>query len=256
MAQFESLNPTTELEAVNIMLGWINLGEITQSELDSPSLPNVKMAVRLMKENIRAVLAKGWRFNTEFGYELAPTSGSPVTVTLSDGDTVDLNVFTKPDELLEWDMTPTWGQLREDIDLVLRPPRNSDIATEAGNKLVFYDREQNRGGLDSSVEAFSHLYINPIWRWDFEDTPQSFRSYVTIRAGRQLIKQAVGDVEGIQVSRKDELEALTLLRQRHGDVDENANFFESGEMMAKLGHRHRRIRRTQRISRRDNPGLS
>lgn len=61
--------PTTELEAVNVMLGVI--GESPVSTITSTGLTDVSVAVEVLTETSRAVQSRGWDFNSEENYELA-----------------------------------------------------------------------------------------------------------------------------------------------------------------------------------------
>lgn len=63
--------PTTELDAVNTMLGTI--GESPVSSLVGTGLTDVSIAQNILTETSRQVQSRGWDFNSEENYELALT---------------------------------------------------------------------------------------------------------------------------------------------------------------------------------------
>jgi hypothetical protein len=64
---------TTELEAVNIMLGTI--GEQPVNSLDISTISEASIASSMLYEVSREVQAMGWSFNEEFTYPLALSEG-------------------------------------------------------------------------------------------------------------------------------------------------------------------------------------
>lgn len=95
--------PTTELDAVNIMLGVI--GESPVSTITSTGLSDVSAAVEVLTETSRAVQSRGWDFNTEENYELALTADGylkPPTNTLRiDANSSSKNVVQRGDKLYD-----------------------------------------------------------------------------------------------------------------------------------------------------------
>ena len=73
-----STTPTTELEAVNIMLA--SIGESPVSSLDDAQLVDVSIAKSILDETSRALQSQGLHCNTEHEYPIVPvkidTSGS------------------------------------------------------------------------------------------------------------------------------------------------------------------------------------
>jgi len=62
--------PTTELEAVNIMLATI--GEDPVSTLVDAALPDANLAKNVLRETSRFVQSRGWHFNVDREFELQP----------------------------------------------------------------------------------------------------------------------------------------------------------------------------------------
>jgi hypothetical protein len=92
------------------MLAAIGEAAIVQSELDSPSRSDVVTAVATLKEVMRETLSMGWKFNVQWGYEIAPTHDSPYTHTDRAADTNDLNMFAAPDGMLAFKLSKTTNQ--------------------------------------------------------------------------------------------------------------------------------------------------
>ena len=103
MASISNLGVTSELDAVNTMLAVI--GESPVDSITEATQANVDMAVATLRETAREVLTMGWRFNTEFGYQIAPESATYRWVDRN-GIATDLNIFLPPSDLLRFEMTP------------------------------------------------------------------------------------------------------------------------------------------------------
>src|ERR1043166_1428635 len=117
MSSIINLVPTTELEAINSMLSAI--GEQPIAAVDTATQADVQMAVNILRDVTREVQSIGWRFNTEFGYEVAPFATLSWVDTA--GITTLLNVFKPAANLIKFDLTATSAQGQ--LALVLRPSR-------------------------------------------------------------------------------------------------------------------------------------
>lgn len=224
MPQIGPLSPTSELAAVNRLLSAV--GEAPISDLINSTRVDVALAAELLTQASIEAQAIGWKFNQEFGMEIAP-SGT-ISWVDSDGTTTQLNVFGPPADLLRFSISETTGQ--GDLDLVIRPPRKF-----SGLPQVFYDRTKNRDGLDP--ESFSVLYIDPIWMFPWATLPETARRYITVRAARQFIEQRVGARELSGYGDKDEAFALRGLYEDQGDEDE-FNMFDAADVgRVRLGRR-------------------
>lgn len=100
---YELITPTTELEAVNVMLGVI--GESPVSTIENTGLTEVSSARQILKETLRQLQAFEWDFNTEENYELALTVDGylkPPSNTLRvDACDVSKNVVMRGDKLYD-----------------------------------------------------------------------------------------------------------------------------------------------------------
>lgn len=209
MPSINNLSATTETEALNIMLSTI--GEQPVADIDTATAADVVMAKNILRQTAKDVLAEGWRFNTEFGYELAPTATQPWTG--SDGTSATLNVFEVPGNLITFKVTPCAEQSgSRAVDVVPRPGRTYD-----STKIIFYDRAKNRDGLDSAQHPA--LYIDPVWYFDFAQLPQTIRNLITVIASRRLAEDATNSEQLVGFTQQDELDARRQAKRDQGDQD-------------------------------------
>lgn len=168
----DTLLPSTELEAVNDMLGAISEDAVSSIEEDQP---DAQLALRLLRQENKSVQAEGWYWNTSDSLKLLPNS---------DGE------FVLPAGTMRVDTTGT----SSNVDV---SPRQSRL----------YDRANATFKI-----AATELYVEITVLLPFEDTPQVARDYVRIRAGRKFIQRTMGGTavrEGYEV--KDEAQARATL---------------------------------------------
>jgi hypothetical protein len=221
--------PASELEAVNAMLSAV--GEAPVASLTGTLPTNVTLARNLLTRTSREVQGKGWRFNTEFGYEIAPAG----TVDWEDtsGVTTELNVFKAPTGLATFTVTKhPWQQGLMYVDTEIRPSRLYVEGTPEAPVMIFYDRASNRDGW--SVRPF--LYIDPVWLFDWDALPSSARDYITIKAIRRFQQTVAGapDLAGLTIL--DERDALAALQRDQGMRDDY-NIFKNGSVSRIMGRR-------------------
>lgn len=207
MASINNLVATTETEALNAMLSAIGLAPV--ADIDAAISGDAVTAKNILKKTAREILTEGWRFNTEFGYELP----APVTQVWigSDGVTTTLNVWENPTNLARFSVTQNSTQ--QGLDLVVRKGRKYDPT-----KQVFYDRQLNRDGLDST--KYTTLYIDPIWFMDFASTPETIRQLITIIAARRFAQDNLGSETVVGFTQRDEFIAGRLAKRDQGQEDD------------------------------------
>lgn len=227
MASINNIVPTTELEAVNAMLAAI--GEAPIADVDNATQADVEIAVNTLRNVTREVLSMGWRFNTEFGYQVEPEAAT-LEWTDNDGEVTDLNIFRPPTNLAKFTLTGTAEQAA--LDVIVRPSRVYEVASES--VLVFYDRNLNRDGFDS--DTFEYLYINPVWFFDFEQMPEVARRYAYVQAARLFIQEQVGSDKLAAFKGLDEAKALRNLIAQEGE-DEDFNMMNNMSVRRHFGGR-------------------
>lgn len=231
MSVISMIRPTTELEAINIMLGSIGESPLPSdadlSDLADADL-NVEAAVGILRETTREVLTAGWRFNTLTGFELEPVD----TYDWSDtsGATTTLNIFKLPDDILAWVSTKCPEMLG--VDLI---ERRALKYTEGGEKpKVLFDRIRNRDGVDAS--RYPVIYLDSVFSCDFEDMPEPARRYSTIVASRRLAQRVPVNQLQVMFSEGDEMAALRVLKRTEG-ITKPLNIFKTVDAYELAGRR-------------------
>lgn len=212
MPALSPLAETSELAAVNRLLSAI--GEAPISDLTTSTREDVALAVNLLKEASVEVQSLGWRFNTEFGYELSPSDTMEWTGT--DGSSATLNIFRPPTGLLQFRLTASPAQA--ELDVILRRSRSYQTGEPLANVLVFYDRKRNRDGF--AADSFAHLYIDPVWLVEWAYLPEVARRYIVTRAARQLLQQILGAADVVGYGAEDEAKALYALQLQEGEEED------------------------------------
>ncbi len=238
------LAPTTELEAINGMLAAIGESPVLQAEIETPSLADVTMAVNILTDTTREVLSMGWRFNTEFGFEVQ-AEVSTYAWTGSDGDTATLLIFLQPSDLVAFELTPIGKQAP--LEVGIRPARDESL-TE-GSDRVFYDKNRNRDGFESAVLQDDALFVDAVFLLDFEDAPESFRRYCMVKATRRFQAGIMGSDKLDRFVERDEFLALRNLKRDQGR-QERFNIFRG---MSSVRGQYRRPGSVGRFSDSNSP---
>lgn len=170
-----ALTLTSELDAVNIMLGTI--GESPISSLDaSTGVADAVIARQVLSEVAVQVQEEGWHFNVEENFVLTPSTDTG-------------NVFL-PANCLEADTTGD--------------DRLMDVAMR-GRRL--YDRTNHTFVFTKSIKA------NLVLMLEFDDLPQAARHYITVRAARVFQQRVVGSELLGTFSERDEVRARAALKR-------------------------------------------
>lgn len=166
--------PTTELEAVNVMLGVI--GEAPVSSLDTSGFSEVAVAVQILHESSREIQSEEWDCNAEYDYTLPLDTDGFITV---------------PSNVLRIDLIPDFAY---SYNPVIR-----------GNRL--YDK------LNHTYVFDKELRFDVIWFLPFTDLPEPLRRYITISAARKFQKRFYSSEAIDSFTAEDEMKARTLALQ-------------------------------------------
>ena len=170
-----ALTLTSELDAVNIMLGTI--GESPISSLDaSTGVVDAVMARQILSEVSIQVQEMGWHFNTEENFELTPSA-----------TTGEISI---PSNCVEVD---TFGDDRY-LDVAIRGTR-------------LYNRTDHTFVFSKSIKTELILLL------EFSELPQSARHYITVRAARVFQQRVVGSETLGSFTERDEIRALTAFKR-------------------------------------------
>jgi hypothetical protein len=167
-----SLLATTELEAVNSMLGAI--GESPVNSLVNMTSVDAITAYSVLKNVNRSVQIQGWFFNLEKEYTLTPTL---------DGQ-LDLPTNT----------------------LAMDSSSESPNYEVVQRGLKVYDKKNHTYNFASSLK------VDLIVLLSFEEIPEAARTYITTRASRMFQDRTLGSDSLHNFHREDEYQALTTLR--------------------------------------------
>lgn len=169
--------PTTELEAINTILSVI--GESPISSLsDVSAVADAVVAQSTLSEVNRQVQTKGWHFNTEYDYVLAPSVSGEIIV---------------PSNFLRVD---SFGD-DKDVDV-----------TQRGTRL--YNRKDHTYTFTKSLKCEVVVLL------PFDEMPQAARHYVTIKAARVFQSRTVGSDALYQFTALDERDAMLDLKRAEG----------------------------------------
>ena len=142
-----------------------NIGQSPVTVLDSGN-PLVEMAELVLDEISSAVQSEGWVFNTEYAYPLAPDSTNCIKI---------------PDNVLALDSKPISDQF-----LVIRSGKLYDKHTHS----YTFTESQN---------------LDVVWLFDFDDVPEAFKEYITIRAANVFAGRSVGQAEAVSFGQREEV---------------------------------------------------
>ena len=170
-----ALTATTELDAINIMLGTI--GESPINSLDAATgVVDAVTARSILSEVSVQVQEEGWHFNTEYEFDLNPSL-----------DTKEIYI---PANAIEVDTSP----YDRDYDVAIRGQR-------------LYDRGNKTYSFTKSLKCDLTVLL------EFNELPQAARHYITIRAARVFQQRVVGSDTLGSFTEKDEARALRSMRR-------------------------------------------
>jgi len=176
MAQI-SYGVSTELDAVNSIL--MSVGETPVNTLTVQS-PEVAIAQKTLRQVCREIQAEGWSYNTETQYPIDLDTNNQCIIP-NNVLQLDLNIF----------------EHGKDYDVV----RRSDNGV-----MKVYDKKNHT----FTFENCSKLYFDIVWMLDFEDLPQAFKDYITVRASRIASNRMVNSVPSAKLLETDEAAARAL----------------------------------------------
>ena len=127
--------------------------------------PLVEMAELVLDEITRSVQAEGWEMNTERNYPFPPNTDNEILI---------------PDNVLGLDETSYNMQ-----------------ATIRNGKL--YDR------VNHTYEFTGVQSLDVLWEWTFEELPEPFKNYITIRAANVFAGRSVGSTEAVRFGQQEEM---------------------------------------------------
>ena len=160
----------------------MSVGESPVNTLTVQS-PEVAIAQSTLRQVCREVQAEGWKFNTETEY--------PITLDTNDQCIVPNNV------------------LQIDINH-FKHLNDYDVIRKDDNGVTkLYDLIKHQFEFENTSE--DKLYCDIIWMRDFENIPQVFKDYITIRASRIASNRMVNNPQAAELIANDETLARALV---------------------------------------------
>tara|TARA_B100001250_G_scaffold40414_1_gene32108 strand:+ start:2439 stop:3077 length:639 start_codon:yes stop_codon:yes gene_type:complete len=173
-----SYGVSTEVDAVNSIL--MSVGESPVNTITNVQSPEVVIAKSTLRQVCREVQAEGWKFNTEKEYPINLDTNNHCIIP-NNVLSIDLNHFKHSDH---WDVV-----------------RRNDNGT-----MKLYDLKDHTYVFDGT----DPLYCDIIWMIDFEDIPQVFKDYITLRASRIASNRMVNNPQAAELLGNDEQLARAL----------------------------------------------
>ncbi len=174
------ITPTTELEAVNLMLDTID--ESPVNTLEDTGVLDAVVARRQLTAMARRVQSMGWHWNTERDYELART--------------LPAKEVKLPANTLRVDTTATRSAC---LDVAQRGTR-------------LYNRTKHSYEFDASV------FVNIVLFLPFEEIPETARNYITLAAARKFQQGRVGSEVLNGFAQRDEMLAWANLQDDEAET--------------------------------------
>ena len=148
-----------------------NIGQAPVTIVDNDN-PMVVMAANIIDEVANSVQSEGWTFNTERAYPFTPQSDERIAI---------------PDNVLQLD------------------------------SLYFSEMETViRGGFLYDKRAHSYKFkgqqvLDVVWLVEFDDMPDAFKQYVTMRAANLFAGRSVGSPEAVKFGEREEAAARAAM---------------------------------------------
>jgi hypothetical protein len=167
---------TTLLDAVNICLE--NIGEQPVDSLENEQIQDARVAERTLLEVHKQEQVRGWSWNKEYAYPFSRDSLGQIRV---------------PETVVEFSPNPyEWNgrfQLR-------------------GSRV--YDLLNRTYQMDPTI---NQITADVVWMLSWDDVPEAFNRFVTIRAARVFSDRTLGSEALFKYTLKDEQDAQALLMQ-------------------------------------------
>ena len=148
-----------------------SIGQAAVTNIDNDN-PMVVMASNTLDEVSNSVQAEGWVFNTERDYPFTPTPENRIVI---------------PDNVLQIDTDYTSA-----CDTIIRQG-------------FLYDKRAH------SYTFTEQQTLNVVWLVDFDDMPEAFKQYVTMRAANLFAGRAVGSSEQVKFGEREEAQARAAM---------------------------------------------
>jgi hypothetical protein len=181
----EYLQPTTVLQAVNVILGAIGQSPVASLAAGQTNVDAEQAQQRLYEAN-REVSGEGWHYNQEMEYEIDPNEDGEILLPLN---------------TLKVKRIYYSGHGGDDKDLVVRGFR-------------LYDRLGHTYNIGKTVMVDLTVVL------PFEECPESARWYFTVRGARRMVGQSTQSQVSVKFTSTDEEQARLRFEQEDAELDQ------------------------------------
>jgi len=169
MSNPSTIDPDTELSAVNTILGAIGQSPVTTlgtvstvNNISTYQNPEIAFVYNLLKESNIDVQNEGWSFNIENHYKKSPDNNKHIVF--------DTNALR--------------------MDLSDAEDKFHDVVRRDGK---LYDKVNHTNEWDNDI------YVDIVWLFEFEDLPSIFKRLITYKAAGRAAAQLVTNPQLVQL---------------------------------------------------------
>lgn len=196
------LDYSTELDTVNKMLG--SIGQTPVNTLEVTGIGDVATARRYLTDTLRDVQAVGWSWNTDRNYTLSPDTRGYIAVP---SGALDVDAEDKT------------------ISIVVR--RNPVTGA-----MSLWDGDNKTFVFSSAVD------VQIIWGYNYNDLPQTARTYIGTLAARRFQGQVVSSPILDRVNQA-EVDSAWLLLMRGERKTRDTNVYRANRTVGSFANRRR-----------------
>ena len=174
-----TVDPDTELSAVNTILGAIGqspvttLGEVsTVNNVSTYQNPEIAFIYNILKESSLDVQNEGWTFNKQDYKKMVPDANKEILVA---------------DNILSIDFHDPGNK---DHDIIVK--------TDNGVKKL-YDRLEVNSTSNTPYQFDNDVYVNIVYWYEYEELPSAFKRYITHKASTRAATQLVTNPQLVQI---------------------------------------------------------
>ncbi len=176
------ITPTTELQAVNIMLSTI--GEAPVNTIEGTTNVDVSIAKAILNETSMSIQTEGWNFNTVYNKALSKDIDNKVPL---------------PSNCVQADAN--------------KDDRHLNVIIRGG---FLYDVDNDTDVFSATVPLLDLVLVQ-----QFEDLPEYARRYITMKSARRFAARFIGETELTQLTQLDEQEAMLAFKLADSRSEDN-----------------------------------
>ena len=143
---------------------------VVTQQVETPTNPDVAIALNTLREVSREVQAEGWTFNKEYDYPITPNNNNEILI---------------PNNVLQMDLNSN------------RTVNMNRDSVNRGGKL--YDRTAHSYTWEDET-----VYVDIIWELDWGSIPEPVQAFITARAATIVSSRIIGDPNQYQMLQQKE----------------------------------------------------